>query len=111
MPKDFKEAVIQLMQNPAMHKPLDELSFDELRHGYELARAVNDFLLDEEYTLLDYVQMARMQFFLGRVGYNLCEDNDLVVGYFKTALDYLEKGGIDLSIPKWAELISLRISE
>lgn len=111
MSKDFKETVIRLMQHPAMHKPLDELSFDELHQGYELACTVNDFLLEEKYTLLDYVQMARIQFFLARVGYNVFEDNELVVTYFKRALDYLEKGGIDLSISKWAELISLRTSE
>lgn len=111
MSKDFKEAIIQLMQDPAMHKPVDELSYDELQRGYDLACTVDDFLLDEEYTLLDYVQMARMQLFLGKMGYNLFEKEDVVVSHFQKAFDYLEKGGIDLNIHKWAELVSLRIQE
>lgn len=111
MSKDFKEAVILLMQHPAMHIPIEELSYEELLRGYDLARTVNDFLLDEEYTLLDYIQMARMEIFLGKLGYNLCEKDEAVVSHFEKAFDYLEKGGIDLNINKWAELISLRTTE
>lgn len=104
-------AVIQLMQHPAMHKSLDELGYDELLCGYDLARTVSDYLQDEEYTLLDYIQMARIEFFLGKLGYNVFEEDEVVVSHFQKAFDYLVKGGIDLNIHKWAELISLRTSE
>ena len=66
MSNDFKENVIQLMQHPAMYKPLEELSNEELQKAYDLSCDLDDLLGDEEYTLLDYIQMARIRFFLGQ---------------------------------------------
>lgn len=111
MSNDFKENVIQLMQHPAMYKPLEELSNEELQKAYDLSCDLDDLLGDEEYTLLDYIQMARIRFFLGLLAYNLSEGEEKVYSCFKSGFLFLEKGGIDLSINKWAELISLRTSD
>lgn len=108
---DFKESLIQLMQHPVMHKPLDELSNEELSKAYDLTCDLEDFMRDEEYTLLDYIQMARVKFFLGELSCYMGESDERVDSYFKKALQYMEKGGIDMSIRKCAELISLRTLE
>lgn len=108
MSKEFKETVIQLMQHPVMCTPLEKLPYGELQKAYDLSCELADFLEDEEYTLVDYIQMARFQFFLGRLAYTLAYDNEKIISYFKHALQYLDKGGIDLSINQWAKLLSLR---
>ena len=38
-------------------------------------------------------------------------DTEKVIRHFRTALQHLEKGGFDLSISKWTELVSLRTKE
>ena len=111
MSEEFRNTSILLMQHPVMYKPYDELSNDELRRAYDLSRSLTDFLVDENYTLLDYVQMARIQFLLGQLAYNLGEDEEKTISYFRIGFQYLDKGGIDLSINKWAELMSIRSKE
>ena len=111
MSRDFKEAIILLMQHPAMRTPLDELSYEELHKAYDLSCDLLDYMEDEEYTLLDYIQMARIQFFLGILADSMACDNEKGISYFKTGIQYLNKGGVDLSINKWTELVSLRAKE
>ena len=67
--------------------------------------------VDENYTLLDYIQMARLEYALGELEYKTTNDTEKVIRHFRTALQHLEKGGFDLSISKWTELVSLRTKE
>ena len=90
---DLKENIILLMQHPIARRPISNLS-DE-----------------EHYTLLDYIQMARLEYALGELEYKTTNDTEKVIRHFRTALQHLEKGGFDLSISKWTELVSLRTKE
>ena len=67
--------------------------------------------VEEDYTLLDYIQMARLKYYLGELSckiYSVKEDAAL---HYGSALHLLEKGGLDLSLKKWIELVSLRMEE
>ena len=102
MQSDFKKDIIQLMQSTKLlHSRLSELSEEEKGIAYELLNRLADGAVDENYTMLDYMQMA--------LSNNLFGENDNP--HYKKAIHYLEKGGIDLSMNKWLELISLRTIE
>ena len=90
---DLKENIILVMQHPIARRPISNLSDDE------------------NYTLLDYIQMARLEYALGELEYKTTNDTEKVIRHFRTALQHLEKGGFDLSISKWTELVSLRTKE
>ena len=99
MQSDFKKDIIQLMQSTKLlHSPLSEL-----------LNRLADGAVDENYTMLDYMQMARLYYNLGELSNNLFGEQDNP--HYKKAIYYLEKGGIDLSMNKWLELISLRTIE
>ena len=104
MQSDFKKDIIQLI-----HSPLSELSEEEKGIAYELLNRLADGAVDENYTMLDYMQMARLYYNLGKLSNNLFGEQDNP--HYKKAIYYLEKGGIDLSMNKWLELISLRTIE
>lgn len=55
------------------------------------------------------MQMARLYYNLGELSNNLFGEQDNP--HYKKAIQYLAKGGIDLSMNKWLELISLRAIE
>ena len=42
---------------------------------------------------------------LGELEYKTTNDTEKVIRHFRTALQHLEKGGFDLSISKWTELV------
>ena len=110
MQSDFKKDIIQLMQSTKLlHSPLSELSEEEKGIAYELLNRLADGAIYENYTMLDYMQMARLYYNLGELSNNLFGENDNP--HYKKAIHYLEKGGIDLSMNKWLELISLRTIE
>lgn len=88
---------------------LSELSEEEKGIAYELLNRLADGAVDENYTMLDYMQMARLYYNLGELSNNLFGEQDNP--HYKKAIYYLEKGGIDLSMNKWLELISLRTIE
>ncbi len=48
--------------------------------------------------MLDYIQMARLEYALGELEYKTTNDTEKVIRHFRTALQHLEKGGFDLSI-------------
>lgn len=111
MYENFKECVIRLMQHPIMSKPVSFLSDSECLQAYELIRQLIDLAVNEEYTQLDYIQMARLKYHLGELGYQLNVDNEDIILHYKTLPQLLEKAGFDLSLRKWAELVSLRTKE
>ena len=99
---DFNRIVVQLVQHPVMHKPLSDLTYTECELAYALIRELIDLSTEGDYTLLDYIQMARLSCKIS------CSREETALHY-AGALHLLEKGGFDLGIKKWVELVSLRI--
>lgn len=92
-----------------LRSPLSELSEEELEIVYDLLNRLADGAIDENYTMLDCMQMARLYYNLGELSnYLLGEQNS---PHYRKAIHYLAKGGIDLSMDKWLELVSLRTIE
>lgn len=90
MYEDFKECVIRLMQHPIMSKPVSFLSDSECLQAYDLIKQLIDLSVNEEYTQTN---------------------NENTILHYKSLPHLLEKGGFDLSLRKWAELVSLRTKE
>lgn len=110
MHSDFKNDIIQLMQCTKLATtPFTELSEEDKVIAYDLLNRLADGAVDENYTMLDYMQMARLHYNLGELSNNLFGEKDNP--HYKKAIHYLAKGGIDLSINKWLELVNLRTIE
>ena len=110
MISDFKENIIRLMQHPIMHKPISELTSSEQSQAYELLDSLVETSMDNSCTQIDYIQISRLHYALGELAYEQCDDPERIIKYFLSSLHSLEKGGIDLSLHKWAELVNLRQS-
>ena len=110
MISDFKENIILLMQHPIMHKPISELTSSEQSQAYELLDSLVEASMDNSCTQIDYIQISRLHYALGELAYEQCDDPERIIKYFLSSLHSLEKGGIDLSLHKWAELVNLRQS-
>lgn len=108
---DLKENIILVMQHPIARRPISNLSDEEREKAFDLLNYLSTLSVDENYTLLDYIQMARLEYALGELEYKTTNDTEKVIRHFRTALQHLEKGGFDLSISKWIELVSLRTKE
>lgn len=106
MYKEFKESIIRLMQHPIMSKPLSALTDLECQQAYELIQELVEASLNEEYTQIDYLQMARLNAQLGNLAFKL-NDLEKAVAHYNTLPQLLEKAGINLSLKKWMELVSL----
>jgi len=111
MYEDFKECIILLMQHPILNKPISEISDPECLQAYELIKRLIDLSVNEEYTQLDYIQMARLKYHLGELAYKLNDDRENIILSYKAIPHLLEKGGFDLSLRKWLELVNLRTKE
>ena len=68
-----------------------------------------DLSTEGDYTLLDYIQMARLEYYLGELSCKINCSREETALHYAGALHLLEKGGFDLGIKKWVELVSLRI--
>ena len=110
MISDFKENIIRLMQHPIMHKPISELTSSEQSQAYDLLDSLVEASMDNSCTQIDYIQISRLHYALGELAYEQCDDPERIIKYFLSSLHSLEKGGIDLSLHKWAELVNLRQS-
>ena len=106
---DFNRIVVQLVQHPVMHKPLSDLTYTECELAYALIRELIDLSTEGDYTLLDYIQMARLEYYLGELSCKINCSREETAHHYAGALHLLEKGGFDLGIKKWVELVSLRI--
>ena len=98
---DLKENIILVMQHPIARRPISNLSDEEREKAFDLLNYLSTLSVDENYTLLDYIQMARLEYALGELEYKTTNDTEKVIRHFRTALQHLEKGGFDLSISKW----------
>ena len=110
MISDFKENIIRLMQHPIMHKPISELTSSEQSQAYELLDSLVEASMDNSCIQIDYIQISRLHYALGELAYEQCDDPERIIKYFLSSLHSLEKGGIDLRLNKWAELVNLRQS-
>ena len=108
---DFNRIVVQLVQHPVMHKPLSDLTYTECELAYALIRELIDLSTEGDYTLLDYIQMARLEYYLGELSCKINCSREETALHYAGALHLLEKGGFDLGIKKWVELVSLRIKK
>lgn len=106
---DFNRIVVQLVQHPVMHKPLSDLTYTECELAYALIRELIDLSTEGDYTLLDYIQMTRLEYYLGELSCKINCSREETALHYAGALHLLEKGGFDLGIKKWVELVSLRI--
>ena len=98
------------MQHPIMHKPISELTSSEQSQAYEILDNLVEASMDDSCTQVDYVQISRLRYALGELTYVMCDNPERIIKYFLSSLHSLEKGGIDLSLNKWAELVNLRQS-
>ena len=108
---DFNRIIIQLSQHPVVNKSFSDLTCTECEQAYVLINELISLSVEEDYTLLDYIQMARLKYYLGELSckiYSVKEDAAL---HYGSALHLLEKGGLDLSLKKWIDLVSLRMEE
>ena len=62
---DLKENIILLMQHPIARRPISNLSDEEREKAFDLLNYLSTLSVDENYTLLDYIQMARLEYALG----------------------------------------------
>ena len=92
-----------------MYKPLSDLTYTECELAYALIRELIDLSIEGDYTLLDYIQMARLEYYLGELSCKISCSREETALHYAGALHLLEKGGFDLGIKKWVELVSLRI--
>ena len=92
--------------------PPKELGGSEvvLVKDYILRRLI-DFSDDESFTLVDVLQISRLYYAWGELSYIMGENPEKTIRHFRSSLRFLQKSGIDLSLAKWLELVSLRISE
>lgn len=111
MCEDFNEKVILIMQHPIMNGPLNELGDTDMAQAYELLMELAGLSVDDQFTRLDYIQSSRIHFAMGELAYLMDGETDEVCRHFYTAYTNLQKGGFDLSIRKWAELVSVHSKE
>ena len=104
---DFKETIILLMQfKPIFEKPIKDFDLGESDYCYSLLYNLILHADDNSYTLTDYIQKARLHYALGELSEQLDESERASLHYL-SALRCLHAGGIDLSVKKWTELVSL----
>ena len=84
---DFNRIIIQLSQHPVVNKSFSDLTCTEGEQAYVLINEFISLSVEEDYTLFDAAL------------------------HYGSALHLLEKGGLDLSLKKWIELVSLRMEE
>ena len=88
---DFNRIVVQLVQHPVMHKPLSDLTYTECELAYALIRELIDLSTEGDYTLLDYVQMARLEYYLGELSCKINCSREETALHYAGALHLLEK--------------------
>ena len=76
---DLKENIILLMQHPIARRPISNLSDEEREKAFDLLNYLSTLSVDENYTLLDYIQMARLEYALGELEYKTTNDTEKVI--------------------------------
>ena len=108
MEPDFRTTVIRLVQFPAFfEKRLEDLTGGEVDYAYHLLYKLSLHTDGEYFTMIDTIQKARLCYNLAELS-NIQGDQEKANRYYKLAFSMLIKGGFDLSMKKWVELVSLR---
>lgn len=94
-----------------MNKPLSDLTYMQCEQAYALIKELIELSVEDDYTLVDYLQMARLEYCLGELSCRINGDREDAALHYGGALHLLEKGGVDLGLKKWVELVSLRIEK
>lgn len=98
------------MQSPAiLEKPLKALSMSEAEYAKLILQQLISYSNDEAYTMVDKIQKARLLYALAEL-YN-CDEPEKAAKCYSSALNCLQQGGLDLSLKKWLELVSVRMKE
>ncbi len=93
-----------------MKKTAEDLRTEEKDFACKLLK---DLILSskyEGYTLVDPMQMARLEYNLAEMLSEMGGDG-IAVNHYRKAFCLLMQGGFDMSMKKWAELTSLRTKE
>ena len=91
-----------------MQQPLNQLNVAQAESAMELVKVLLDYSILEEYTKLDYVQYARLEFMAAELGYLLGTEWETILKYYHNGFLHLQRAGFDLGIRKWAELACVR---
>lgn len=67
--------------------------------------------IDFKESIILLMEHPVMRYHLGELGYLLNKESETIIHHYRSALDSLTKGGFDLSMNKWVELVSLRTVE
>ena len=107
----FNRIIVQLTQHPVMNKPLSDLTYTQWEQAYALIKELIELSVEDDYTLVDYLQMARLEYCLGELSCRINSDREDAALHYGGALHLLEKGGFELGLKKWVELVSLRMEK
>lgn len=108
---DFKETLTLLLQHPIMHKSIEDLSYNEKESAYELLYSLVNYSSEVSYPLIDKTQMACLQYTLGTLAYDLCDDRKVVLESFSLALTSLNSNCLDSSINQLMKSINLKTTK
>lgn len=111
MRTDFMKTVVLLEEHPIMQKSISELDVDEQESAYFLLDQLAQYVVEGKFTQIDYFQMARIFYNLGELANILSYNSKVICSHYQNASRYLVSGGFDLSICKWMDLLSLRITD
>lgn len=90
---DLKENIILVMQHPIARRPISNLSDEEREKAFDLLNYLSTLSVDENYTLLDYIQMARLEYALGELEYQTTNDTEKVIRHLEPPSNIWRKEG------------------
>lgn len=89
--------------------PFSGMTQTEKRETYELLKLTYNEIVCENYTRVDPLQEARLNYNLGKLAEAIGNNEEII--YYRKALRSLTEAGIDLSIEKWMKLVTLKTAE
>ena len=72
----FNRIIVQLSQHPVMNKPLSDLTYTQCEQAYALIKELIELSVEDDYTLVDYLQMARLEYCLGELSCRINSDRE-----------------------------------
>lgn len=93
------------MQHPIMEKPISQLEKSECKKAYILLRTIRDAFMKED-ILFDAFQIARLEANLAQLAIAMKCTLAEAIQHYQAVPHLLQKGGFDLSMQKWLELVA-----
>lgn len=110
MDSELKELLIRLnKRSEFLCPPFSGMTQTEKRETYELLKLTYNEIACENYTRVDPLQEARLNYNLAKLAEELGDNEEF--NYYRMALRSLSEAGIDLSIEKWMKLVTLKTAE